>query len=93
MVSPAGSPVPAAIAIATEVAKHSEFPNPIGPHPHETPAADEPFGVYTFACPTLHLTGPRIGPPTLDDLIALAKQLTGRDPTPREIERADGRRA
>jgi hypothetical protein len=36
--------------------------------------------------PILHLIGPRVGPPTLDDLIALAKALTGRDPTPEEIE-------
>jgi hypothetical protein len=38
--------------------------------------------------PILHLTGPREGPPTLADLIALSKSLTGRDPTPEEIEQA-----
>lgn len=38
--------------------------------------------------PTLNLTGPQVGPPTIDDLIALAKRLTGRDPTPSEIDKA-----
>jgi hypothetical protein len=37
---------------------------------------------------TLHLTGPRVGGPTLDDLIKLAMALTGRPPTAEEIERA-----
>ena len=39
--------------------------------------------------PTLFLTGPRLGPPTLDDLIALSKAMTHRDPTPTEIARAE----
>ena len=38
--------------------------------------------------PILHLTGPRTGLPTLDDLIALARALSGRDPTQAEIEAA-----
>jgi len=32
----------------------------------------------------LHLTGPSKGPPTVDDIMALVKSLTGRDPTPEE---------
>jgi hypothetical protein len=43
--------------------------------------------------PTLHLTGPRTGGPTLDDLIALAVALTGRAPTAEEIEHARQRLA
>jgi hypothetical protein len=35
---------------------------------------------------TLHLAGSENGLPTLDDLVAMAKALTGRDPTPEEIE-------
>jgi hypothetical protein len=38
--------------------------------------------------PTLYLTGPKDGPPTLDDLIALSKALSGREPTAEEIENA-----
>jgi hypothetical protein len=38
--------------------------------------------------PTLYLAGHEDGPPTLDQLIAMAKQLTGRDPTPQEIAEA-----
>ena len=38
--------------------------------------------------PILHLTGPRVGPPSLDDLIKLATALTGRQPTEAEIARA-----
>ena len=38
--------------------------------------------------PELYLTGPSKGPPTLDDLIALTRRLTGREPTPDEIEDA-----
>ena len=41
-----------------------------------------------MAKPILNLTGPRIGAPTLDDIIALSKKLTGRDPTPEEIAKA-----
>lgn len=35
--------------------------------------------------PDLHLTGHG---PTLDELIALSRQLTGRDPTPEELAEA-----
>ncbi len=38
--------------------------------------------------PTFYLAGQEDGPPTLDQLVALAKRLTGRDPTPEEIEEA-----
>ncbi len=38
--------------------------------------------------PTFYLAGQENGPPTLDQLIALAKQLTGHDPTPEEIGEA-----
>jgi hypothetical protein len=38
--------------------------------------------------PIFFITGHEDSPPTLDQLIALAKQLTGRDPTPEEIEEA-----
>lgn len=38
--------------------------------------------------PTLHLAGPDAGPPTLEDILALAKALTGREPTSEEIEQA-----
>lgn len=34
--------------------------------------------------PTLHLTGPAKGPPTVDDIMQLYKDLTGREPTPEE---------
>jgi hypothetical protein len=37
---------------------------------------------------SLNLVGPKHGPPTLEDLIALSKRLTGRDPTAEEIEQA-----
>ena len=37
--------------------------------------------------PKVHLAGQKKGPPTLDQLVALTKQLTGRDSTPEEIER------
>ena len=33
------------------------------------------------------LTGPRVGGPSLDDSIALTRRLTGRGPTPDDIER------
>ena len=36
----------------------------------------------------LHLAGTNDGAPTLDDLIIMAKSLTGRDPTPEEIAEA-----
>ena len=45
------------------------------------------------AKPTLHVTGPSVGPPTLANLIALARQLTGREPTAAEIDRAKQRLA
>jgi hypothetical protein len=35
--------------------------------------------------PALYLTGPSKGPPTIDDITALYKSLTGRDPTPEEL--------
>jgi hypothetical protein len=38
--------------------------------------------------PISFITGHKDGPPTLDQLIALTKRLTGRDPTPQEIEEA-----
>jgi hypothetical protein len=34
---------------------------------------------------TLHLTGPRVGGPSFEDLMALFTSLTGRDPTPVEL--------
>jgi predicted ester cyclase len=37
---------------------------------------------------SLYLVGSEKGLPTLDELIALARKLTGRDPTPEEIEAA-----
>ena len=37
---------------------------------------------------SLYLVGHRIGLPTFDDLIAFTRKLTGRDPTPEEIEAA-----
>ena len=37
---------------------------------------------------TLHLAGQPHGLPTLADLIVLARRLSGRDPTPEEIDRA-----
>jgi putative acetyltransferase len=38
--------------------------------------------------PHLYLVGQKHGPPTLEDLIALTKALSGRDPTPDEVEKA-----
>jgi hypothetical protein len=38
--------------------------------------------------PIFFITGHEDGPPTLDQLIALTKRLTGRDPTPEEIKEA-----
>jgi hypothetical protein len=35
--------------------------------------------------PTLHVAGSVNGPPTLDDLIAMVRKLTGREPTAEEI--------
>jgi len=40
--------------------------------------------------PQLHMTGSKDDKPTLDDLIALSKALTGREPTPEEL--ADARK-
>ncbi len=37
---------------------------------------------------TLHLTGKAEGPPTLEHVLALSKALTGREPTPAEVEEA-----
>lgn len=42
--------------------------------PEPTPAPP-PLGI------TLHLVGPRVGGPSLDDLVTLATRLTGRPPT------------
>lgn len=39
--------------------------------------------------PHLFLTGPRTGAPTLKDLLALFRQMTGREPTPTEIADAE----
>lgn len=39
-----------------------------------------------MAKPKFLLTGPKDGPPTVEDLVALFRQLTGRDPSPGEIE-------
>jgi hypothetical protein len=36
--------------------------------------------------PELYLVGPRVGMPSLDDLIELTRRLTGREPTAEEIE-------
>ena len=36
----------------------------------------------------VYLTGNKIGPPTFDQIIAMTKRLTGRDPTPEEFARA-----
>jgi len=36
----------------------------------------------------LHLTGPSVGSPTLDDLIKLYRSLTGSDPTPEDLAEA-----
>ena len=38
--------------------------------------------------PHLYLVGQKHGPPTFEDLIALTKALSGRDPTPDEVEKA-----
>ena len=38
--------------------------------------------------PVLHLAGSVNGAPTLEQLIAMTKKITGRDPTPEEIEAA-----
>jgi hypothetical protein len=38
--------------------------------------------------PILFITGHKDGSPTLDQLIALTRQLTGRDPTPQEVKEA-----
>jgi hypothetical protein len=43
--------------------------------------------------PTFYLAGHEDGPPTLDQLIALAQRLTGRDPTPEEIKKPDSCRS
>ena len=40
------------------------------------------------AKPDVYLVGQKHGPPTLEDLIALTKALSGRDPTPDEVEKA-----
>ncbi len=36
----------------------------------------------------LHLAGPAAGKPTLKDVLALFKKLTGREPTPDEVKEA-----
>jgi hypothetical protein len=36
----------------------------------------------------VYITGNKIGPPTFDQIIAMTKRLTGRDPTPEEFARA-----
>ena len=38
--------------------------------------------------PVLRLVGPEEGGPTLEDLLALAEQITGREATPEEVEEA-----
>jgi hypothetical protein len=39
--------------------------------------------------PTLLLVGPKDGMVSLDDLIVLFEQLTGKDPTPEDVEEAE----
>ncbi len=41
--------------------------------------------------PSLNITGQHEGPPSVDDLIALFKKLTGREPDPADV--ADLRKA
>ena len=38
---------------------------------------------------TLHLAGSKYGPPTREQLIDLARKLTGREPTPEELAAGD----
>lgn len=38
--------------------------------------------------PIFMYAGKRVGPPTLEDIIAISRKLTGREPTQEEIERA-----
>ena len=41
--------------------------------------------------PILHLTGPHDWPPSLDDLVDLYVQLTGKTPTPEQLAEAQAR--
>lgn len=38
--------------------------------------------------PHLYLTGPQDGGPTFDDMMALFRMLTGREPTPEQVAEA-----
>jgi hypothetical protein len=38
--------------------------------------------------PALTLVGPRVGGPTIQDIVALFKSLTGREPEPADVEKA-----
>lgn len=40
--------------------------------------------------PILHLTGPREGSPSFDDLMDLYRGLTGKEPTPEQLVEAQG---
>ena len=43
--------------------------------------------------PELHLAGPRVGGPSVEDILRLFKNLTGKEPTAEDVEKVRARLA